>query len=83
MGGLMGAMSAVMMINDHLKVIGVIVFIIGLVILLCLNYMVYIESRNIDRKIKENQFITIVLSFILTIVTVVVMVFGPRSALFQ
>ncbi|MBI3334225.1 hypothetical protein HYZ97_01955 [Candidatus Pacearchaeota archaeon] len=83
MGGLMGAMTSLMMFNDHLKSAGVIVFLISGFILFGLNYMIYNESRNLEVKIKEGQFITIVLSFILTALSIWLMVFGPRSLLFQ
>jgi len=83
MGGLMGAMTSVMMINDNVKAAGVIVFIISGFILFGLNYMIYHETRETKRQITEDQFLTIILSFILTILTVWIMVFGPRSVLFQ
>lgn len=83
MGGIMGAMTAVMMINDNMKAAGVIVFLVSAVILFMLNYMVYKETRVMERRFREDQFITIVLSFILTIITIWLMVFGPRSILFS
>ena len=83
MGGIMGAMTAVMMINDNLKLAGLVVFIVSAVIMIGLNYMVYKETRQMERQRNEDSFITIVLSFILTIVTIWLMVFGPRSILFQ
>jgi len=83
MGGLMGAMTAVMMINDNMKLAGAIVFVVCAVIVFGLNYMVYKETRQMERQRRDDQFITIVLSFILTIITIWLMVFGPRSVLFQ
>ncbi len=83
MGGLMGAMTAVMMINDNLKAAGVIVFVICAVILFGLNFMIYKETKGAERKHKDSTLFTLVLSFILTIVTTWLMVYGPRSLLFQ
>jgi len=82
MGGLTGAMTAVMMINDNVKVAGVIVFLVCAVILGGLSYMLYTETRGAARIKKEGHFITIWASFILTIVTGWLMVYGPRGPLF-
>jgi MFS family permease len=82
MGGLMGAMTSVMMINDNLKAASIIVFIIGAVIMSALNYMVYQETKERARELKEDHFLTILISFILTALTIWIIVFGPRSALF-
>ena len=83
MGGLMGAMTAVMMFNDNLKAAGVIVFIVCGAILIGLSYMLYKETKNEERVYKEGHFITIVLSFLLTVITIWLMAFGPRSILLQ
>ncbi len=83
MGGLMGAMTSLMVFNDHLKLTGIIVFIISSVILLGLNYMVYTETRGGERRHKDDEFFIIFWSIFLTIITVLIMVFGPRSVLFQ
>jgi hypothetical protein len=83
MGGLMGAMTAVMMLNDNLKTASVIMFVIGGIILFSLTYMVYKETKEKDREIFSSDFSTIVVSAILTLATAWMMVFGPRSALFQ
>ncbi len=82
MGGLMGAMTAVMMINDHLRAAGVIIFLVSLAIMAALNYMVYLEMYERERKIKEDYFPIILASLILTLITIMFMVFGPRSILF-
>ncbi len=82
MGGLMGAMTSIMMINDNVKLAGVVVFAVSSFILFGLNYTVYKESREMERK-ETDDFFNIVLSFFLTIFTIVIMVFGPRSILFQ
>lgn len=79
MGSLMGAMTAIMIVNDSVKVMGVIVFIVCGIIMISLNYMVYKESSMLERKEKDGQFSTIVLSFILSVVTIWLVVFGPRS----
>jgi len=83
MGGLMGSMTALMMFNDNLQYITVILFAISSVILIGLNYMIYAETRERERLHKEDNFSTILWSFILTTLTVWFMVFGPKSLLFQ
>ena len=83
MGGIMGAMTAVMMYNDNLKIAGVISFIICGTILFGLNYMIYQETKNVERKNKEDYWFTILMSFVLTVATIWLMVLGPRSVLFQ
>jgi hypothetical protein len=83
MGGLMGAMTAFMLLNDNLKVAAIIVFAISSVILFGLNYMIYTETREMERKHKDDEFFIIFWSFLLTAITTLFMVFGPRSLLFQ
>ena len=83
MGGLMGAMTAVMMLNDSLKLAGIIVFIISGVILIGLNYMIYKETKENERQIKEDYAFTIFASLILISITTWLMVLGPRSVIFQ
>lgn len=83
MGGWMGAMTSVMLINDNLKAASVIIFIVCAVIMGSLNYMIYVETRESERQLKEDHLMTIVISFVLTIVTTWLIVYGPRSALFQ
>lgn len=84
MGGLMGAMTAVMLLNDNLRYMGVIVFVISGVILLGLNYMIYNETREVQERDREgDNFFIIFWSILLTAITIWLMVFGPRSALFQ
>lgn len=82
MGGLMGAMTAIMMFNDNLKAAGIIIFIISSVILIGLNFMIYKETKGSDRKYEDN-FLNLVLSFLLTTITIWLSVFGPRSLFFQ
>ena len=82
MGSLMGGMTAVMMINDNLKIAAVIIFIVSSIILIALNYMVYLETRENERQLKEDHSLTIIITIILISITTWVMIFGPRSALF-
>ena len=83
MGGLMGAMTAFMLLNGNPKAISGIVFLISAIIIIGLNYMIYKETREMEIKNKEGTLFVIILSFILTIITIWIMVFGPRSVLFQ
>lgn len=83
MGGLMGAMTSVMMINDNLKAASVVVFIVSVAILIGLKFMVYKEMKEIDRKHKDGEFFVIFWSFVLTLLTILIMVFGFRSVLFR
>ena len=83
MGGLMGAMTSFMLLNDNLKIAGVLVFIISAIIMFSLNYMMYKESKQLQRQRKEDNFLTVLLTFILTIVTTWLIVLGPRSAIFN
>ncbi len=82
MGGLMGAMTAFMLLNDHLKTTSVLVLTISAVIIIGLNYMIYKEMKETERQMKEDHFITIILTFLLTVITIWLMVFGPRSGIF-
>jgi len=82
MGGLMGAMTAFMLFNDNLKPATLIVFLISGVIMLLLNYMIYKEMKNEERKKHEDHLFTILISFILMVITTWLMVFGPRSGVF-
>jgi uncharacterized membrane protein (DUF441 family) len=83
MGGLMGAMTSVMMLNDHLKAASVIIFMVLSIILISLNYMIYKETKESERHIKESYVFTIFASLILTSITTWIMVMGPRSIIFQ
>ena len=83
MGGLMGGMTSIMLLNDNLKATGVIVFIISAVILIGLNYLIHKETREIERRHRDSNLFIISWSFALTVITVVLMAFGPRSSLFQ
>ena len=83
MGGIMGAMTAVMMINDNVKIAGVIIFAISIIILVGLSYMVHKETSENERYINEDYTFTIFASIILISITILFMVMGPRSVLFQ
>jgi len=82
MGGLMGAMTSFMLLNDNLKIAAVLVYLISAVIVIGLNYMLFKESKQLERKLSEDHFITILISFLLTTITSYLIVFGPRSAIF-
>ncbi len=83
MGGLMGAMTAVMLFADHLKISAIIIFIISAVILVKLNYLIYKEAKETERQRTESHTLTVILTIILMIITIWLMIFGPRSPLFS
>ena len=82
MGGIMGAMTAVMMINDNVRAAGVIVFLICATILFGLHYMIYTETREFERRHKDDHFYTAWVTFILISITTWLIVYGPKSAFF-
>ncbi|MBS3172293.1 hypothetical protein J4438_01775 [Candidatus Woesearchaeota archaeon] len=82
MGGIMGAMTSVMMLNDHLKIFTSLTFIICAMMLFGLNYMIYNETRQMEKNKNEGQKIIVLLSVLFTLFTVLIMVYGPRSFLF-
>ena len=83
MGGLMGAMTAFMLLNDNLKIAAIIVYFISAIIIIGLNYMIYKESKQLERKLIEDHFLTILLTFMLITITTWLIVYGPRSAIFS
>jgi len=83
MGGWMGAMTAVMLIADNLKLASVIIFLVCVIIFLSLNYMIYLETKESERQKNEDQLIIIITSAVLISITLLIMVFGPRSGLFS
>ncbi|MDO8459761.1 MAG: hypothetical protein Q7S74_01500 [Nanoarchaeota archaeon] len=83
MGGLMGAMTAFMLLNDHLFTASIIVFVVSAIIMIGLNYMIYIETKETERQRREDNLFTIILTFVLIMVTTWLMILGPRSAIFQ
>lgn len=78
----MGAMTSVMLLNDHLQAATVIVFLVGGVILVALNYLIYHEMKENERQKQEDHIMTMTLTSLLTLLTLWLMVWGPRSALF-
>ncbi len=83
MGGLMGAMTAFMLLNDNLRASTVIVSFISMIILFALNYMLYIEGKQLENKRKdEGMLFTIGFTFISVVITTWLMIYGPRSGVF-
>ena len=84
MGGLMGAMTAFMLLNDHLTATAVIIFIIGAVIIFGLNYMIYREAKaaEMERHLKEDYFLVVIITFVLIAITTWLMIYGPRGGIF-
>ncbi|HLD12140.1 MAG TPA: hypothetical protein VJB87_00935 [Candidatus Nanoarchaeia archaeon] len=82
MGGLMGGMTAIMLINDHLKAMTIILFIITTVMIIGLNYLIFHETRQQERKLKEDQWNTVIISIFLTSLTLWMMIQGPRGGIF-
>jgi hypothetical protein len=85
MGGLMGAMTTVMMLNDNLMLfmpllVGSIVVIMG-----GMSLMIYKESAEYHDKVPKSDIYDklsfISLLFMLAMLTVLLMVYGPKSAL--
>mgnify|MGYP001610025790 CR=1 FL=1 len=83
MGGLMGGMTALMLLNDHLRAMAVIIFVVSGVILLSLNYMIYAEMKDAERQRQGEYLLVVTITAVLMLATVWLMVFGPRSALFS
>ncbi len=83
MGGLMGPMTAIMMINDHLRAISVIVFVVSALIMVLLNYMIYKEMKEMNASKNDDHFSTIMITFVLIAITTWIIIYGPRSALFS
>lgn len=81
MGGLMGAMTAFMLLNDNLKAASLIILFIGTITMLCLNYLIYREMKEMKAE-GNGYFQAIIISFILSIITSWIIVYGPRSSLF-
>ena len=83
MGGLMGAMTAIMMFNDNLKAAAIVIFIVSTFIMFGLKFMIYKETREIERQHKDSEMFIIICSAILPVITILLSVFGPRSILLQ
>lgn len=83
MGGLMGAMTSLMMLNDNLKLIIPIIVLASLIILIGLDYMIYKETVG-KNNINKYGFIELVtFCFIVTMALTFLMIYGPKSLLFQ
>ncbi len=83
MGGLMGAMTAFMLLNDNLRASTWIVSLISVIILIALNYMLYLESKQLENKQKnDGMLFTIGFTFFATVVTAWLMIYGPKSGVF-
>lgn len=82
MGGWMGAMTSVMLLNDNLNIATIFISIVGWIIMFMLNYMIYFEMREADAQHKEGHLANIAFSAVLTLATLIIIVFGPRSLLF-
>lgn len=57
MGGLIGAMTAVMMLNDNIKAAVAVIFIVSSFIMIGLNFMIFKETRELERKHKDSEFL--------------------------
>jgi preprotein translocase subunit SecY len=66
-----------------LKAAAIIMFLISAAITVGLNYMVAKESRGGERVNRDGNFFIVFWSFVLTVASIWLMVFGPRSLLFQ
>jgi hypothetical protein len=82
MGGLMGAMTAVMLLNDHLRLAIAVIFVITTVILISLNYLIFRETREHDSHSKTHPLFIVIWTALLTLITLALMIWGPKSGLF-
>ena len=86
MGGLMGAMTSVMTLNDNIKFLIPVLVLIILIILIGLMNMIYKEEIASKENIHYQgfQFLPfITVNFIITLMLTFLMVYGPRSFLFN
>ncbi|MBI4176599.1 MAG: hypothetical protein HY518_05315 [Candidatus Aenigmarchaeota archaeon] len=91
MGGLMGAMTTFMLLNENVLLFFPLIFGASIIILSGLIYMIYkdvnhlIEGKEINpREMKSYSFsIYVTFVFLLTMITSWIIVYGPRSILFQ
>ena len=79
----MGAMTSVMLLNDHLKTAGILIFIISSIIMIKLNYMVYNETKETEREKKDDHLFTIIFTIVLISITTWIIIYGPRGGIFQ
>lgn len=83
MAGPMGAMTSVMLLSDNLRIATVIFFFVGALIVFSLNYMIYLETRGSEEEKYEESISPVWVATLLTIITSLIMVYGPRSFLFS
>ena len=76
MGGVMGAMTAVMLLNDHLS-IATELSSLSASDLNFLNYLIYYEMKETERQIQEDH-LTIILTCVLIFATTWIMVWGQK-----
>jgi len=82
MGGLMGAMTAIMLLNDHLVYMALIVFIVCAIIVGGLNYLVYSEMSTKLTK-REGYGFIVISNLVLTILTILLTLVGPKGGIFS
>ncbi|MBI2675760.1 MAG: heavy metal translocating P-type ATPase [Candidatus Aenigmarchaeota archaeon] len=90
MGGIMGAMTTIMLINDNMLLFFPLIFSSSAIILTGLTYMIYKDyNHGMIGKANPNDLqshsfsIFITFAFSLTMATTWIIVYGPRSVLFQ
>src|SRR3989344_5890465 len=83
MSGMMIGMTSVMLLNDHLKTAGILIFIISSIIMIKLNYMVYNETKETEREKKDDHLFTIIFTIVLISITTWIIIYGPRGGIFQ
>lgn len=86
MGGLMGAMTSVMTLNDHLKIFIPILLASETIILVCLLYMVYAHELKDRSEVHYKGFDFLpfmTVTFIIALALTFLIVYGPRSFLFN
>jgi hypothetical protein len=82
MGGLMGAMTSFMLFNDHLRATTTVISFICSLILISLNYLLYVESKQLEQRRTPEYLSTTVFTFIAIVLTTWFMVYGPKSGVF-
>lgn len=85
MGGTMGAMISVMMIADRIAVFMPFYMLVNILIVLALPYMVFeetVEGRKHEKKPMDLLTMSAI-SIIAAFVLVLIMLYGPKSLLFQ
>lgn len=82
MGGWMGAMTSVMLLNDHLLAATVAISIVGWILMIMLNYMIYFESKERVVEEIEPMYAVLAFVFIASLITELAIFYLPRSFLF-